>query len=128
VKLLVIVPYGYPLEVWEQAKGEAVRAILAEASRGPIFYFDLTRRIRSIHFDAHDFAFHHLLGQISVEEDAAGRGMLSVLVVCQEDGMPGTGFFDLAQRMGRDVGDRERCWSDEARVVLSHCPTHPFAA
>ena len=120
--------YGYPLKVWEQAKKEAIQGILAGASKGPVSYSTLAKRIRSINFDPHDFAFHHLLGQISVEEDAAGRGMLSVLVVRQEDGMPGAGFFDLAQKMGRDVRDKERCWSDEAGLVLSHSSDHPFAA
>ncbi len=117
--------YGYGIEIWEKAKREAVRAIVGEAR--PIWYSDLTTRIRSIRFDPHDFAFHHLLGQISVEEDAAGRGMLSVLIVHKHDGMPGPGFFELAQRLGRDVRDKERCWSDEARLVLSHCPNHPLA-
>jgi hypothetical protein len=120
--------YGYPLNAWEQAKKEAIRAILTESSKGPVSYSDLAKRIRRINFDPHDYAFPHPLGQISVEEDAAGRGMLTVLVVRQEDGMPGSGFFDLAQRMGRDVRDKERCWSDEAKLVLSHSPNHPLAA
>jgi hypothetical protein len=120
--------YGYPADIWERAKREAIKAILSESSRGSIFYSDLARHIYSIHFGPHDFVFHHLLGQISAEEDAAGRGMLSVLVVRQEDGMPGAGFFDLAQRMGRDIRDKERCWSDEATLVLRHCPRHPLAA
>jgi len=121
--------YGYPINAWEHAKKEAIRGIVDEARKGSaIYYSDLTKHIRSIGFGPHDSGFHHLLGQISVEENAAGRGMLSVLVIRKEDGMPGPGFFDLAQRLGRDVKNRERCWSEEARLVLSHCQNHPLAA
>jgi hypothetical protein len=118
--------YGYDPRTWEQAKFEAIRVIVGQA--GPIFYSELAKRVRTIAFDPHDFSFHHLLGQISTEEDAAGRGMLSVLVVRQADGMPGQGFFDLAERLGRDVSDRERCWADETRSVLNHRHNHPLAA
>ena len=128
-KIIAGETYGYGSDVWEQAKREAIQAIVAQARRGsPISYSELTKHIRSIDFDPHDYAFHHLLGEISVEEDAAGRGMLSVLVVHKDDGMPGPGFFDLAKDLRRDVTEKERCWSDETRLVLSHCQNHPLAA
>ena len=117
--------YGYPTNVWERAKAEAVRAIVRKCS--PIFYSDLVTHIQSITFGPHDSAFHYLLYEISVEENAAGRGMLSVLVVRKDNGMPGEGFWDLAQSLGRDVTDRMGLWSDETRLVLSHCH-HPMAA
>jgi hypothetical protein len=118
--------FGYGTATWEKAKLEAIRAIVREAK--PIAYSDLAKKISSIGFGPHDHIFHHLLGQISVEEDAAGRGMLSALVVHKDDGKPGPGFFDLAQSLGRDVKDRERCWSEEVKTVLSHCKNHPSAA
>lgn len=117
--------YGYKVDVWRKAKEEATRAIVRK--RAPIFYSDLTKRISSITFSPHDYAFHFLLYEISVEEDAAGRGMLSALVVRQEDGLPGQGFFDLAKKLGRDVSDRIKCWNDETRVVLERCENHPLA-
>jgi hypothetical protein len=117
--------YGYRADVWERAKAEAVRAIVRRSS--PIFYSDLVTQIHNITFGPHDSAFHYLLYEISLEEDAAGRGMLSVLVIRKEDGRPGEGFWDLAQSLGRDVTDRDRLWSDETRVVLSHCHNHPMA-
>jgi hypothetical protein len=118
--------YGYEPSLWLKAKKEATCAIVKK--RAPIFYSDLTRRIKSIAFGPHDYAFHALLYEISVEEDAAGRGMLTVLVVRQEDGLPGQGFFDLAEKLGRDVSDRIRCYGEETKVVLSHCEDHPLAA
>ena len=118
--------YGYQADVWRRAKEEAIRAIVRK--RSPIFYSDLTRRIPSIAFGPHDYAFHFLLYEISIEEDAAGRGLLSALVVRQEDGLPGQGFFDLAKDLGRDVSDRIRCWNEETKVVLGHCENHPLAS
>src|ERR1700722_5547542 len=92
--------YGYSADVWARAKAEAIRAIVRKCS--PIFYSDLVTHIQSIAFDPHDYAFHYLLYVISGEENAAGRGMLSVLVVRREDGMPGEGFWREAQSLGRD--------------------------
>ena len=118
--------YGYRTDVWERAKAEAIRAIVSRCS--PIFYSDLVTHIHSIPFGPHDSAFHYLLYEISTEENAAGRGMLSVLVVRKEDGRPGEGFWDLARSLERDVTDRDRLWSDETTLVLSHCHNHPLAA
>jgi hypothetical protein len=52
--------YGYQADVWERAKAEAIRVTVSKAS--PISYSELATHIRSITFDAHDNAFHHLLG------------------------------------------------------------------
>jgi hypothetical protein len=63
-------------------------------------------------------AFHTLLGQISVEEHEAGRGMLSVLVVHKSgDFRPGTGFFDLARLLGHKSRDRDKVWSEDFKKV-----------
>jgi hypothetical protein len=61
-----------------------------------------------------------LLREISMEEDAAGRGLLSAVVV-RGSGLPGGGFFQLAEERGRDTSDREACWrAEHARVVAEH--------
>ena len=61
-----------------------------------------------------------MLGEISEEEDAAARGMLSVLVVHKGgDLMPGPGFFDLAASLGRNTTDRLKFWAEEFADVLS---------
>jgi hypothetical protein len=121
---------GYETASWGQAKLEAIRAIVGQARRGrppTISYSDLTKRINSILFDPHDSRFHLLLYEISVDEDAAGRGLISTLVVHKDDERP-QGFWDMAKERGRDVIDRERCWSEEVGKVLAHCQRHPLAA
>jgi hypothetical protein len=59
-----------------------------------------------------------MLGDVSIEEDAGGRGMLSVLVVHKVgDQKPGRGFFELAQQLGRDASDSDACWVNELQTV-----------
>lgn len=44
-----------------------------------------------------------MLGEVSVEEEAADRGLLSVLVVHKVGDMqPGPGFFELANELGQE--------------------------
>jgi len=84
-----------------------------------VTYSDLTKKIRSIAFRPGDHAFHYLLFEVSKDEDAAGRGLLSALVVNKENGIPGQGFFDVARELGRDVTDRVRLWTEEIKFVFS---------
>lgn len=111
--------FGYELVDWEAAKEQARLSLIECAKAGvPITYADLVRHITAIAVEAHSYALGHLLGEISLAEDAAGRGMLSVLVVHKDGDMqPGSGFFDLAKRLGRDTSDVMQCWLNEYRRV-----------
>lgn len=81
-------------------------------------YSDLVSQIESIKLSAHDKRLFHMLGEISSEEDAAGRGMLTVVVVHKSGDMqPGPGFFELAQSLGRDTRDILKCWITELHKV-----------
>lgn len=113
--------YKYDKVLWVKAK-EQVRTILAEIAsqrtEKTIYYSDLASKITAIKFHPNDHPFHGLLGQISEEEDAEGRGMLSVLVVSKSGEMvPGQGFFDLAESLGRDVSDKFKLWAREFEAV-----------
>jgi hypothetical protein len=114
--------YGYTDAQWDAAK-EEMRAVLIARARDEksISYTELTREVHAIHFSPDAAAFHHMLDDISREEDAAGRGMLSVIVVHRVgDKRPGPGFFTLAKKLGRDTSDREKCWVDEFIRVYSN--------
>ncbi|SRR6266481_8821206 len=127
-KIIAGETYGFKTDVWEKAKKEAIRGILREGLKGKlIFYSDLTKQISSIAFDPHGYEFRHLLGQISSEEEADGRGMLTALVVLKEKGVPGDGYWDLAAQLGRDVSDKLACWAKEVEVVFEQCKRHPLA-
>ena len=57
-----------------------------------------------------------MLREITAEEHAAGRGMLTALVVVQ----PGPGFFDLAGLLGKNTHDILRCWIKEVQRVYGY--------
>ncbi len=80
-------------------------------------------RIEAIELDPHDHRLFKLLGEISREEDGAGRGMLSVIVVHKTGelkGYPGDGFFKLAEDLGRDISNMEKCWMEERNKVYDY--------
>ena len=112
-------PFGYPPAVWSAAKKEA-RQVLVKAAKdqATIAYSVLVTKIRSIQLDAFDVRLNTLLGQISQDENVAGRGMLSVLVVHKEgDQQPGPGFFEWAEQLGYSVTDRDVFWVDMLKKV-----------
>ena len=72
----------------------------------------------AITLEPHSYALAAMLGEISADEDAAGRGMLTVIVVHRDGDMePGPGFFELARELGRDTSDILRCWIEELKKV-----------
>ena len=111
--------YGFSQSEWDAAKAEARDLMIKRAKlSGLIAYSDLVAGITTISLAAHDPRLFHLLGEISSEEDAAGRGMLTVVVVHRSGDMqPGPGFFELAGQLGRDTSNIEKCSIAELRRV-----------
>ena len=97
--------HGISPTQWDAAKREAKEILIARAKlRGKIAYSELVENLTTVRFEAHDPRLNQLLDEITSEEDSAGRGMLSAVVVHKNDDMfPGDGFFELAKRLGRDV-------------------------
>ena len=113
------VRYGYKNADWDKAKAE-MKGVLIERARvrGMIPYSELVEKITAIALEPNSFALAAMLGEASAEEDEAGRGMLSVLVVHKiGDMQPGPGFFELAKQRGRNTRDILRCWIDELKKV-----------
>ena len=70
-----------------------------------------------------------LLGQIAEEESAAGRSLLTAVVVRSgRRGLPGDGFFTLAQSLGHCLGARspEDCWRDELEKTYAYWSKRGF--
>lgn len=119
--------YGYPETEWEDAKEEMRRILVQTASHSrTIAYSDLVCGVHTIRLQPDSHALAHMLGEISTEEDTAGRGMLSVVVVHKGgDQKPGPGFFELAKKLGRDTSDVLKCWIQELRQVHDYWRSHP---
>jgi hypothetical protein len=111
--------YGRSSIAWENAKVEATLALRRIArNKDVITYGVLVGKIDSVQFEPHGHDFHDFLGQVSIDENEAGRGMLSALVVHQDgDRMPGIGFFELAAYLGRPAADKVIFWSEEVKRV-----------
>ena len=112
--------FGLDADVWSNAKTQA-RNILIRTARSQrlIEYAELARLIDAIEFDPHGTYFRKFLGQLSREEDLAGRGMITAIVVHKDDQLPGPGFYTLAADLGRDVSDETRCWAQEVERVFN---------
>jgi hypothetical protein len=114
---------------WIAARNE-IRSILVDTARRQdvITYRALVSRLRSVRLEPNGLALARLLGDVSKSEDAVRRGMLTVVVVRQQEQMPGNGFFQLAARLGRDTSDKAKCWAEEInRVHKAWRPTAPEA-
>jgi len=111
--------YGFAGAQWESAKEQA-KAVLSEVAtrKGRIAYSELVEQITALSLEPHDPRLFHLLGEISTEEDHAGRGMLTAIVVHKSGDMqPGPGFFELAKSLGKNTKDPLVCWITEFNKV-----------
>lgn len=114
-------PYGFTEAQWSAGKAEAT-AVLAEYARRRqmIPYSDFVKRLKSIKLEHRDPRLFHFLGEISAEENDAGRGMLTALVVHKSGDMqPGPGFFELAKKLGHKTADIEKFWIEEVKKVFA---------
>jgi hypothetical protein len=113
-------PYGFDDTAWNAAKEEAKEILAGRARlRGMMAYSDLAQQITALNFDAGDPRFNRwFLREVSVEENRAGRGMMTALVVHRDGDMkPGSGFYELAEELGLDTSDITACWVHQLHRV-----------
>jgi hypothetical protein len=92
---------GYPIKNWNSAKWQ-IKAVLIDRAkaRDIISYVELTAHVTAIQLEPQSFALTTMLREIAPEEHAAGRGLLTALVVYSSGNMqPGPGFFDELKRV-----------------------------
>ena len=109
---------------WREAKRQALRVLTAKAkARETITYKLFVRRIKALpglRFHG-DERLDKLLDEISLDEDKAGRGLISVLVVELVTDMPSDGFFELAApRYSPGTGRREMFERERDAVYEAH--------
>lgn len=111
--------FGHTKKQWQSFKAEA-REILVEVASGRamITYGELASRMTTIAVEPHDMVMWHIIGDVSVDEEKAGRGLLSVLVVHKHGDMePGFGFYELAKFFGRKAANKTKCFVEEMHKV-----------
>lgn len=110
--------YGYTLKDWDKVKKEIKEILRGVAGKGAtITYSDLSGAIKSACVRPDSYELRDWLGEVSKTEDAAGRGMLSAVVIRSKEGIPGKGFFRLAKELKRNISDPIACWSKEVDRV-----------
>lgn len=117
---------GYPEDKWNAAK-EEMRVILIATAKAQrtIAYSDLVEKVNAIEIRERGQVISSILDEISSDEDAQGRGMLTVVVVHKYgDMLPGPGFFELARDRGRDTSDVTKCWIEELKKVHAYWRDH----
>lgn len=118
--------HGFPQSDWDAAKDEARAMMISIARRKrTISYSELVAEIRAIKLAPHDPRLFQFLGEIASDEDDAGRGLLTVVVVHKGGDLnPGKGFFDLARSRGKDARDETAFWASELNRVHAYWSDH----
>ena len=115
--------YGSPVADWERAKLQAKDFLTSCARRrATTTYSELCSMVDAIHLRPYSFAIVAFLNEICTEEDAVHGVMMASLVVRKDSGMPGDGYFRHAERLSRDITDRERFWRSEVEKVYAVWP------
>jgi hypothetical protein len=111
--------FDYPDSEWERGKAEMTSILQrVAAKRGMIAYSELASQTTTIRVEAFGMPMSEMLGEIGTEENAAKRGILTVVVVHKSGDMePGVGFYELAQSLGRDTSDHMKLWVLELHKV-----------
>jgi hypothetical protein len=110
---------GYPIKKWNDAKRQVKDTLVDRAkAEDVISYFELAVRVAAIKLEPQSFALRTMLREIGHEEHAAGRGMLTALVVSTAgQKQPDLEFLYLATQLGRNTSDIWRCWIKELKRV-----------
>jgi hypothetical protein len=91
-----------PRDALARALREAVVEVASQPGENVTTYTELARRLGlELGDDAQRRMLGILLGELSREEVAAGRPMMSSIVVQYEGGTPGGGFHSLGKELGR---------------------------
>jgi hypothetical protein len=119
---------GEDQERWTEAKRQAVEILSAYArERDTISYKQFVTHIKAIPGLRYhgDKRLDCLLDEISVEEEGAGRGHISALVVqASVPSIPSDGFFDLVrERHSAGLGRREIFEVERDAVWAAHAST-----
>lgn len=111
--------HGFREDDWEAGKDQARQVMYGTAKRGrTICYSDLVAKVSAVSMDPHDPRLAHFLGQIAREDDDAGLGLTTVVVVHKTgDQQPGPGFFEMAESQGRNFENPRTFWIEELNRV-----------
>jgi hypothetical protein len=99
--------------------GEARQVLIGCARRRDMkAYSEMTRRLRTVSFGAHDLWLYH--SSLKGRGYRRSRHSVGARQDKHGDSMPGRGFFELARELGRDTSDITRCWITELQRSIAN--------
>jgi hypothetical protein len=112
--------YGMSHAEWE-AMRERVRTFLVGCAREQrcTTYSEVSQVAAPQHLPHYGYGMVALLEEICTREDAARGVMLASLVCTKATGMPGDGYFLVAEGLGRDTAERREFWEREVDRVFA---------
>lgn len=107
---------------FDKAKEECRKILITRAKQHsfPISYKILSSSLITIVYPYDDPVMHALacmVCELSIEEFAQGRPLISAMVVNKDTQRPGRGFFNLARDLGCSVVDEDTFWSNELNRI-----------
>ena len=104
---------------WTAGVAEMTAILQGKASSlSMITYSELSKHMQSVAIGYHDPAMDDMLLEVSRNEAAQGRGLLSADRGAQARGHGAwERFYGLAESMGLDTSDRTACWIHELHKV-----------
>ena len=114
--------FGFKLTDWQETRKEMRNILIGVAKKKKtIAYSELCNQVSKIKLEPDSPALASMLGEISTDEFNKNSPLLSVLVVHKNgDLMPGQGFFELAESLEMNVGDKEAFWIDQLKLVYEY--------
>jgi hypothetical protein len=105
---------------WETAKQELRSAILqAAGDRRMTCYSEVAPQVHVTNVDAYSTLLNYLLGEISSDEHAEGRPLLTAIVTHKDgDREPGPGFYEMARSLGYRFADPVVFWAAQVQEVF----------
>ena len=112
--------FGLSGTQWDEAKEQVRRAIVSAASVGRMTHYgEVAAAVTVTKLDPHSGLMNHLLGEIFEEEATACRPALTAIVAHKYgDKEPGTGFYDMARKLGYRFDDPLIFWSMQVDEIF----------
>jgi hypothetical protein len=111
--------WGFEEAAWEAAKREAKEVLAQRAKRREVItYQEFLSSVQAIRIEKRGLLLRSFLFEISWEESAAGRGMLTALIVTKTGSGPDAVLAHLAESLGIRIRDIDTFWIQELDRVF----------
>lgn len=112
--------FGLTDEQWGLAKEQVRDAVLEAASeRRMTWYSEIAGKVTIVQLEPYSALMNHLLGAVFEDEYAAGRPALTSIVTHKYgDKEPGSGFYDMARKLGYRFTEPYVFWAQQVQDVF----------